>query len=125
MSASAESLLALLDQMLALSPVAAGKLALEETVFDPRALFVELARALAQRAADRGLDFTTFLRPGVPDRLGGRSRRLRQVLLNLLGNAIKFTPRGEVVAAVGKGRRGEGWVGIGLRGHRYGRGHPA
>ena len=93
---SGNSLLALINDILDFSKIEAKKLDLEEVDFDLRALLDEFAGMLAVRAHEKGLEFVCSAAPGVPARLRGDPGRLRQVLTNLAGNAIKFTSRGEV-----------------------------
>lgn len=93
---SGESLLTLIDDILDYSKIEAGKLDLETLDFDLRALLDDFAAMLAMRAQDKGLEFVCAADPQIPTHLQGDPGRLRQVLLNLAGNAIKFTHRGEV-----------------------------
>jgi signal transduction histidine kinase/CheY-like chemotaxis protein/HPt (histidine-containing phosphotransfer) domain-containing protein len=93
---SGEALLAILNDILDFSKIEAGKLDLEETDFDPSAVLSSVATLLASRAREKGLSLTTSLAPDVPRALRGDAGRLRQVLLNLVGNAIKFTEAGSV-----------------------------
>ncbi|HEX72054.1 MAG TPA: PAS domain-containing hybrid sensor histidine kinase/response regulator, partial [Candidatus Hydrogenedentes bacterium] len=93
---SGESLLTLIDDILDYSKIEAGKLDLETLDFDLRALLDDFAAMLATRAQDKGLEFVCAADPQVPAHLQGDPGRLRQVLINLTGNAIKFTHQGEV-----------------------------
>ena len=93
---SAEALLALVDDILDLSKIEAGKLALYMAEFR-LAQVVELAvRLLRPKAQKKGLRLDVDVRPEAPDRCLGDAKHLRQVLLNLLGNGVKFTPEGSV-----------------------------
>ena len=94
---SAENLLVIINDILDFSKIEAGKVALEEMDFDLRATVEDVARMLAARAQEKGLDLINFIEYDVPANLRGDPFRLRQVLTNLLGNAIKFTEAGEVV----------------------------
>lgn len=94
---SAEALLTVIDDILVLSRIEAGKLPLVEHDFDLGALLEEVADLLSLRAQQKGLELLADIAPGFPDRLRGDSARLRQVLINLVGNAVKFTEKGEVV----------------------------
>jgi PAS domain S-box-containing protein len=94
--ASGESLLALLSDILDFSKIEAGKLELETLDFDLRALLDDFAATLALRAHAKGLEFICAAAPDVPAFLAGDPGRLRQVLLNLAGNALKFTHQGEI-----------------------------
>jgi two-component system, sensor histidine kinase and response regulator len=97
---AAESLLVIINDLLDFSKIEAGKLELEKLPFSLRALLGETMRALAPRAHHKGLELVSDVHAQVPDALLGDSGRLRQVLLNIVGNAIKFTERGEVVVTV-------------------------
>ena len=98
--ASASSLLGTINDLLDFSKIEAGKLALDPTPFGLRAAVGETLRALAVRAHRKGLELVCDVGSDVPDALVGDVGRLRQVLINLVGNAIKFTERGEVVVAL-------------------------
>jgi signal transduction histidine kinase/DNA-binding NarL/FixJ family response regulator/HPt (histidine-containing phosphotransfer) domain-containing protein len=98
---SAEHLLHLVDDVLDFSKLDAGRLELEEIVFDLPALIEGTARAVAPRAAAKGLVLATVLSPDLPSRVLGDPGRVRQILLNLLNNGIKFTERGGVTVDVG------------------------
>ncbi len=94
---SGEVLMSLLNDILDLSKIEAGKLDIEVVDLDPRAVVEEVAQLLAKPAGDKGLELATFVDPQLPAMLAGDPTRLRQVLLNLVGNAVKFTEVGEVV----------------------------
>jgi len=91
-----DSLLAIINDILDFSKIEAGKLDLETLDFDLRALLEDSASALALRAQEKGLEFLCAAAPEVPASLRGDPGRLRQVLLNLAGNALKFTQHGEI-----------------------------
>ena len=97
---AADSLLGILNDLLDFSKIEAGKLELEQTDFSLRALMAESLRVLAPRAHRKGLELVSVVRNDVPDALIGDVGRLRQVITNLVGNATKFTERGEVVVEV-------------------------
>ncbi|GIX49373.1 MAG: hypothetical protein KatS3mg131_3584 [Candidatus Tectimicrobiota bacterium] len=97
---SAEALLGLVNDLLDFSKMEAGKLALEAAPFSLRELLAETLKPLAFQAQRKGLAFVYAVDPEVPDALQGDAGRLRQILVNLVGNAIKFTPRGEIVVRV-------------------------
>lgn len=97
---SADSLLGLINDLLDFSKIEAGKLELDLADFSLRATLGDTLRALAVRAHKKGLELIYNVQPKVPDALIGDAGRLRQVLLNLIGNAIKFTDRGEAVVRV-------------------------
>jgi signal transduction histidine kinase/DNA-binding response OmpR family regulator len=102
---SADALLAVINEILDFSKIEAGKLELDHTPFSLREGLGDTLTALAVRAHQKGLELACHIAPDVPDALIGDAGRLRQVLVNLVGNAIKFTERGEVVvdvAAVGR-----------------------
>ena len=95
--ASAESLLGLLNDILDYSKVEAGRLELEILPFDPRRLLEESVQTVAHKAQQKQIELVHQLGSNVPERVRGDPARVRQVLLNLVTNAIKFTERGEVV----------------------------
>ncbi|MFT3694332.1 MAG: response regulator [Kofleriaceae bacterium] len=97
---SADSLLGMIDDLLDFSKIEAGKLRLDSEPFSLRSALDETLRTLAGRAHLKGLELVSDIHADVPDGLIGDVGRLRQVLLNLVGNAIKFTKEGEVVIAV-------------------------
>ncbi len=97
---SADSLLAIVNDILDFSKIEAKKLMLDTAPFDLRASLGELIRSLSIRARQKGLDLNLAIDDEVADELSGDALRLRQVLLNLLDNAIKFTSRGSVSLAV-------------------------
>ncbi len=97
---SARSLLRILDDVLDFSKIEAGRLEVQEIEFDPGAVAENAAETLAVSAYEKGLELVCAVDAGVPPLACGDPGRLRQVLLNLLGNAIKFTEKGEVVMRV-------------------------
>jgi len=99
---SAESLLGLINDILDFSKIEAGKLELSPVEFDPRETLGDTLRTLGLRADQKGLELAGHVATDVPVRLVGDAPRLRQVIVNLVGNAIKFTERGEVVVEVEK-----------------------
>ena len=92
--------MALLNDLLDSAKIEAGKLELEAAPFSLRRIFDETAQVLGVRASEKGIAFSCRIRPDVPDLLVGDQLRLRQVLLNLAGNGIKFTESGEVSISV-------------------------
>jgi len=94
--ASGESLLSLINDILDFSKIEAGKLDLETLDFDLTPLLEDFADAMAMQSFEKGLEFICAASPDVPTYLRGDPGRLRQILLNLASNAIKFTPSGEV-----------------------------
>jgi signal transduction histidine kinase/CheY-like chemotaxis protein len=97
---SADGLLNIINDILDFSKIEAGKLDLEAVEFDPRELFDQSIRTLALRAHEKGLELTCDVDSQVPAKFRGDPNRLRQIVLNLTGNAIKFTPAGEVAVRV-------------------------
>jgi CheY-like chemotaxis protein len=97
---SAESLLVLLNDILDFSKIEAGKLELEAIDYDLRAVAEETVKTLAGRAHEKGLELLCLIRPDVPVCVRGDPMRLRQILLNLASNAVKFTSQGEVVVEI-------------------------
>gem|GEM_PF-1660080 len=94
---AAYSLLGIIDDILDFSKLEAGQLQLDPHPFDLGALVEEVAELLAPRAAEKGLELVLRTAPGTPMRLVGDAKRVRQVLVNLVGNAVKFTERGHVL----------------------------
>jgi CheY-like chemotaxis protein len=97
---SGESLLVVINDILDFSKIEAGKLDLEVTDFDLREAIDSTMDLLAAQAHSKGLELAAFIRPEVPLELRGDPGRLRQVVNNLVGNAVKFTSQGEVVVTV-------------------------
>ncbi|WP_375416500.1 response regulator [uncultured Hymenobacter sp.] len=94
---SAEHLLVIIDDILDLSKLEAGKMTLENVGFEPAQLLAEVEQTLHYKAVEKGLSLVTQLAPNVPAVVLGDPYRIRQVLLNLAGNAIKFTETGRVL----------------------------
>ena len=97
---SAEALLHILNDILDFSKIEAGQLDLTSSDFDLCAMVEGAMKTLAVRAHEKGLDLNCEFDAGVPQRITGDPARVRQVILNLIGNAIKFTDRGEVALSV-------------------------
>ncbi|WP_245232814.1 hybrid sensor histidine kinase/response regulator [Paenarthrobacter nicotinovorans] len=91
-----EVLLTLINDILDFSKLEAGKVDLDVNAFDPRALVDEVAGLVAEAAQGKNLELISYCHPDVPERLMGDAGRIRQILLNLSSNAVKFTPAGEV-----------------------------
>ena len=94
---SAEALLTLLNDILDFSKIEAGRLELEAINFSLRNAVEDVAYTLAKRAQDKGLEMACLVHPDISFQLRGDPGRLRQILVNLVGNAIKFTHQGEIV----------------------------
>jgi signal transduction histidine kinase/CheY-like chemotaxis protein len=101
---SGESLLAILNDVLDFSKIEAGKLELRSADFDPRATLSEVTNLFAARARSKGVDLWLEIEPDVPGSLHGDAGRLRQVLSNLIGNAVKYTLRGAITIRAGRGK---------------------
>jgi signal transduction histidine kinase/DNA-binding response OmpR family regulator len=97
---SAEALLVIINDILDFSKIEAGKLDIEAIDFSLRQMLDETIRPMALRAHEKKLELLIDVRPEVPDGLNGDPNRLRQILTNLVGNAIKFTDAGEIVVRV-------------------------
>jgi signal transduction histidine kinase/CheY-like chemotaxis protein len=97
---SAESLLTVINDILDFSKIEAGKLDVESIPFDLRESLGETMKSLGFRAHQKGLELIYDVRPEVPEALLGDPGRIRQILINLIGNAIKFTEHGEVLVTV-------------------------
>src|SRR5215468_715140 len=103
---SASALLRIIDDILDFSKIEAGRLDLERIELSTIELIEGAAETLAPQAAAKGLKLAAYVAPGVPDRVLGDPLRLRQILFNLLGNAIKFTETGAVRLALEKAEHG-------------------
>ena len=97
---SGDALLAIINDILDLSNIERGKLRLESLAFDLRVALDEVMELLTDRAESKGLQFACVVRSDVPNAVRGDPGRLRQILTNLIGNAIKFTEQGEVAVRV-------------------------
>ncbi|HVS18829.1 MAG TPA: response regulator [Planctomycetota bacterium] len=94
---SADSLLVLLDDILDFSKIEAGRLEICLEDFDPRTVVHEVVELLAHKAQGKGIEISALIHHQIPTRMRGDPARVRQVLMNLIGNAIKFTDQGEVI----------------------------
>ena len=97
---SGEALLTIINDILDLSKIEAGTLRLESLTFDLRVALDEVMELMADRAESKGLEFACLVQSNVPNTVRGDHGRLGQILRNLIGNAIKFTEKGEVVIRV-------------------------
>jgi PAS domain S-box-containing protein len=109
---SAETLLTLINDMLDFSKIEAGRLSLDIIEFDLQEMLGNALRSLAIRSDEKGLELTWDAPPDLPARIAGDPGRLRQILVNLVGNAIKFTERGEVDLRVEMDSQGDDWVAL-------------
>jgi signal transduction histidine kinase/CheY-like chemotaxis protein len=109
---SAESLIDIINDILDFSKIEAGHFALDSSQFRLGESLADTIRTLGHRADQKGLEFALEIAPEVPDALIGDAGRLRQVISNLVGNAIKFTERGEVVLRVEVDSRDEDWAAL-------------
>jgi signal transduction histidine kinase/CheY-like chemotaxis protein len=101
---SGEHLLSVINDILDFSKIEAGKLQIEEYPFDLRTCLEESFDLVVTRAAEKNLNLAFLINDGVPQTIVSDADRLRQILTNLLGNAVKFTSRGEVLASVDASR---------------------
>jgi len=93
---SADALLSVINDILDVSKIEAGKLELEQTEFSLPQLLADVLDMFAQQAASKGIELASLLPTNIPDRVVGDPERLRQVFVNLVGNALKFTESGSV-----------------------------
>ena len=100
---SSQALIELITDILDFSKMEAGKLVLEEVEFSLRKLIEETMELLAKSAQQKNLQLGYLMAPDVPERIKGDSLRLRQVLINLIGNAVKFTESGEIAIRISLG----------------------
>jgi two-component system sensor histidine kinase/response regulator len=104
---SAESLLTIINDILDFSKVDAGRLEIEVITFDLRRCVEELMKVFVIRAHSKGLELRLAVHPSVPTSVVSDPARLRQILINLVGNALKFTERGEIVVEVKRETEGD------------------
>jgi two-component system, sensor histidine kinase and response regulator len=109
---SSDSLMQVINDILDFSKIEAGKLDLDPIQFDVRDMLTETIKPFSVRADQKGLELACHVQPNVPDSLVGDPTRLRQVIINLLGNALKFTEKGEVVLGVSVESRDEHGVSL-------------
>ena len=100
LNGSASALLGIIDDILDFSKIEAGRMTVETTVFELREVLDNLVNIAVTQAEDKGLEILVECGDGVPQQLAGDPVRLGQVLINLAGNAVKFTPQGEVVIGI-------------------------
>ncbi len=111
---SAESLLSIINDILDFSKIEAGRLDLEALSFSLRNIVGEIMRHLSFRSAAKGIELAYYIAPDVPDLLLGDPGRIRQLFINLLGNAIKFTEEGDVVCEISCKSRNEKSVSLSI-----------
>ena len=100
---SGDALLTVINDILDFSKIEAGRLELEKHPFDLRTCVESVVELMASRAHEKGLDIACILEAHTPSAIVGDSTRLRQILLNFVGNAVKFTEKGEVVVSISAG----------------------
>ena len=124
---SADTLLELVDDVLDFSKMEAGHISLNHKSIDPRTLVGELERSYRAQAMERGLELYLELHPDLPETVMMDPIRVRQVLANLVSNAIKFTPSGSITIEVwrGEGDGGEATIGFGVEDTGIGIPHEA
>jgi len=107
---SAKGLMTIINDLLDVAKIEAGRIVMEEQIFGLHDCIRESLQPLLLQAHDKGIQLHAFVQPGVPTRLIGDALRLRQVLINLIGNALKFTERGEVRVEIARAdpRAGDG-----------------
>jgi PAS domain S-box-containing protein len=123
--ASGEALLSLINDILDFSKIEAGRLDLEILDFDLQDLLDDFVASMALRAHDKGLELLCGAAADVPERVSGDPGRLRQILTNLVGNALKFTHEGEVAVAVSRLQQDAGGVALRFAVRDTGIGIPA
>ena len=109
---SAESLLTIINDILDFSKIEAGKLQVEDISFDLNRVVAETLKSLALQTHEKRIELISDMKPDVPRHVFGDPSRIRQVLINLLGNAIKFTAQGEIALEVALGELDNGEPGV-------------
>lgn len=122
---SAESLLSIINDILDFSKIEAGKMELESIPFDLRESLGEAMKALSFRAHQKGIELVYDVDPELPEALVGDPGRIRQILVNLVGNAIKFTEQGEIAVTVTEESEGPGMTHVHFAVRDTGVGVPA
>lgn len=108
---SADNLLVIINDILDLSKIEAGKIIIEETDFNVREMVDSVSDMLMLRAEEKGIELRTFTDPQIPDRLAGDPTRINQILVNLAGNAVKFTESGYVeIRAIMEAHKEDGYT---------------
>ena len=114
LSRSGQSLLSIINDILDFSKIEAGRFELFEADFDPREVLGDVSDVFCERCATKGLELVYYIAEDVPARLVGDPGRLRQILINLVGNAIKFTERGEILIQMAVSSHADGAVVLSL-----------
>jgi signal transduction histidine kinase/DNA-binding response OmpR family regulator/HPt (histidine-containing phosphotransfer) domain-containing protein/CHASE3 domain sensor protein len=122
---SGQSLLGVINDILDFAKIEAGKFELSSIAFDPREAIGELTDLFGERCAKKGIEFVHFVDEAVPAQLMGDAVRLRQILVNLVGNAVKFTERGEILVEVSLAQAEGNGVALGFAVADTGIGIPA
>ncbi|OGP15692.1 MAG: hypothetical protein A2052_07455 [Deltaproteobacteria bacterium GWA2_54_12] len=107
---SADALMTIINDILDFSKIEAGRLEIEITDFDLEAMVEETCDILAMQTHKKGLEFTCFIAPEVPSLIKGDPGRLRQIITNLVGNAVKFTQKGTIAVKVGLEQKMNDWA---------------
>jgi two-component system, sensor histidine kinase and response regulator len=107
---SGQALLGIINDILDFAKIEAGKFELSTVPFDPREVIAELSDLFSERCAKKQVEFIFFIAEDVPSRLIGDPARLRQILVNLVGNSVKFTERGEILLELSLTRTEPGGV---------------
>ncbi|WP_413287612.1 ATP-binding protein [Bdellovibrio sp. HCB337] len=97
---SSSTLLSLINDILDVSKIEAGKLVLESIEFDLRSIYMDIANIVADNVSQKKLELVSFIDPRIPRMIKGDPARLKQIILNLLNNAIKFTPSGSIAVKI-------------------------
>ena len=107
---SGQALLAIINDILDFSKIEAGHLELFDVEFDPREIIAEVTDLFCERCVAKGLELVYFVAEDVPERMRGDSGRVRQILVNLVGNAVKFTEQGEILIELAVAESGKNEV---------------
>ena len=124
-SRSGQALLGIINDILDFAKIESGKFEFSSVPFEPRESIAEMAELFSERCSTKGLEFIYFVAEDVPAMLVGDPMRLRQILVNLVGNSVKFTERGEILVEVSLVKCDAEGVVLNLRGRGYRHRHPA
>lgn len=111
---SGENLLTIINDILDLSKIEAGMMRIESAPFSVRGLIHSIETLFTEKINEKGLDFSTVIDDGIPDALLGDATRLTQILVNMIGNAIKFTPQGAIHIEVSNKGMSSNYIRIGF-----------